>query len=348
MASGIPVRGARRLGLGVGWVVRHLLAHVEAKGKDASSIRRLPGLRGRDLSDPDALFPESALREAWRLSLALTGDDELGLHLAERLPRGALDLVEYAFRSSSDLAAALERLAHYGRLVNDRLAMRVLAGGGELRLLIVEPDGRPLDRQRAELSLALVLRLARETTSTDLAPVEVSFAHPAPQDVAEHRRLFRAPLRFRAPVSALVLSRADAARPLRGADPALVEVVGRRLDKLLAGREQADDGSTSARVRKQLAAEVGQGEMKAGEVARALALSERTLSRRLAAEGTSFRTILDGVRVETATALLQDPALGIAEIAFFLGYSEPAAFHRSFKRWTGKTPRSYRRQGRAA
>jgi len=344
----MTVGDSARPGLGVGWVVRHLIAQMEAGGLDVSSIRGLPGLCGRDLEDPDALFPESTLREAWRLALALTRDDALGLHLAQRLPRGALDLVEYAFRASANLAAALERLAHYGRLVNDRLAMRVLGESGDLRLLIVEPDGRPLDRHRAELSLGLVLRLSRETTAADLVPVEVSFAHPSPEDLTEHRSFFRAPLRFSAPVSGLVFSREDARRPLRDADPALVEIVGRRLDKLLAHRDRAEDGAATARVRHLLAAEVGRGHASSARVARALGLSERTLSRRLAAEGTSLRAILDGVRAETATALLHDPAVAIAEIAFFLGYSEPAAFHRSFKRWTGKTPLSYRRQSRAA
>jgi AraC-like DNA-binding protein len=97
-------------------------------------------------------------------------------------------------------------------------------------------------------------------------------------------------------------------------------------------------------VRQLLLDEVGRVEPTASRLARALGLSERTLSRRLDAEGTSFRAILDGLRRQTATALLRDPALGIAEVAFVLGYSEPTAFHRSFKRWTGMTPLSYRRE----
>jgi AraC-like DNA-binding protein len=76
-------------------------------------------------------------------------------------------------------------------------------------------------------------------------------------------------------------------------------------------------------------------------VTRALGVSRRTLSRRLAEEGTSFRHILDDVRREFACALLQDRSLSIADVAFFLEYSEPAAFNRSFRRWTGQTPRAF-------
>ena len=77
-------------------------------------------------------------------------------------------------------------------------------------------------------------------------------------------------------------------------------------------------------------------------VARALTVSDRTLSRRLADEGTSFRGILDDVRREFACALLQDRSLSVGDIAFFLQYSEPAAFHRAFRRWTGQAPGDFR------
>ena len=77
-------------------------------------------------------------------------------------------------------------------------------------------------------------------------------------------------------------------------------------------------------------------------MAAGLAVSRRTLTRRLAEEGTSFRDILDEVRSDFARALLQDRSLSIGDIAFFLQYSEPAAFHRSFRRWTGLTPQAFR------
>ena len=79
-------------------------------------------------------------------------------------------------------------------------------------------------------------------------------------------------------------------------------------------------------------------------MARALAVSRRTLSRRLADEGTSFRDILNDVRREFACALLQDRSLSVGDVAFFLQDSEPAAFHRAFRRWTGQTPRDFRGQ----
>jgi AraC-like DNA-binding protein len=79
-----------------------------------------------------------------------------------------------------------------------------------------------------------------------------------------------------------------------------------------------------------------------GAIARTLAVSQRTLQRRLADEGTTYQAVLDDVRREMAERHLHDTALAIAEISFLLGYSEPAAFHRAFKRWHGVTPQTYR------
>jgi AraC-like DNA-binding protein len=202
-------------------------------------------------------------------------------------------------------------------------------------------------RQRAEFSLALAVRLARQATDTSFAPVEVDFAHRPPESLVEHRQFFRARLQFGQPANRILIARADADRALRGKDPALVGVVRRRLDRLLAERPP-DGDSTSAAVRRLLLEALDLGEPAAAAVARELGMSPRTLNRRLRAEGTWFRGILDAVRGERATALLSDPSVGIGEIAFVLGYSEPTAFHRSFKRWTGQTPLAFRRAARAA
>ena len=78
-------------------------------------------------------------------------------------------------------------------------------------------------------------------------------------------------------------------------------------------------------------------------VADHLRMSARTLSRRLADEGTSHKAILDELRADLARRYLEDAELAISEVAFLLGFSEPSAFHRAFKRWTGQTPSQFRK-----
>ena len=332
----------------VAWVLPHLFAHVAARGHDAAPLRRLPGLRGRDLDDPELRIPDGAAHEAWRLASEIAGDEALGLHMAESLPAGALDLLEYAFRSSATVATGLEQLARYGRVTNDRAAARVERTDDALRLVLGDPRAETIHPQRADFALAYVVRLVREATGCPVVPASVSFAHPAPETTYEHRRFFRAPLAFGAAPSEIVLHANDAALPLRSADPALAAIVRRRLDRLLQHGSPEADPAVASRVRAVLIEQAGRSEPSAQAVARELGMSPRTLARRLAAEGTSFREVLDRLRQEAAVALLREGRMGIGEIAFLLGYSEPAAFHRSFKRWTGKTPLAWRRDLRAA
>jgi len=336
----------RRRGSVLGWVVPLLAAYVKELGHDEAPILQLTGIRGRDLKDPDIRVPEAASREAWRLAMAMTGDEAIGLRIAQWLPRGSLDLVEYAFRTSARLSDGLERLARYGRLINDRLAVHALHTEPGVRFLIGEADARPLHPRRAEFSVALALRLARDATAIHLIPVEVLFAHDPPADLTEHREFFRSPIHFSSGVNGMVFSDADGARAFKAADAALGAVIRRRLDKALDKLDKLggpDDASTASRVRRLLTDGMGREERSVTTTAREMGLSARTLSRRLVEEGTSFRHIQDEVRHELALALLADPTVSIAEIAFFLGYAEPAPFHRSFKRWTGMTPQDHRR-----
>jgi AraC-like DNA-binding protein len=120
-------------------------------------------------------------------------------------------------------------------------------------------------------------------------------------------------------------------------------VIQRRLERSLTRLDRPADASTAARVRRLLIDGMGQETRSVATIAREMGLSARTLSRRLVEEATSFRIIQDEVRHQLAMALLSDASASIAEVAFFLGYSEPAPFHRSFKRWTGTTPQLHRR-----
>jgi len=323
-----------------GWVLPHLMAHVESCGASAAPIRALFGRTS--LEDPNTRVSEALTEKAWRLAITLTRDEALGIHLAETLPRGALDLIEYALRSSASLEKGLDRLARYGRLLSDRVAVRSHRKGEGLMFVVHDTATTPLHPSRAEFALAVALKLARESTGADIAPVLVCFAHPAPEDPAEHRRFFHGPIRFAAGSNSIRLGDADGARPMREPDAALDAIIRRRLEGALEDRSRSSRAAMSSRVRRILVERLGQSVPTIDTVAATLAVSRRTLTRRLAGERTSFRHLLDEVRADFARALLQDPSLSVTDIAFFLQYSEPAAFHRSFRRWTGRTPQAFR------
>jgi AraC-like DNA-binding protein len=100
--------------------------------------------------------------------------------------------------------------------------------------------------------------------------------------------------------------------------------------------------ATTDAVRRHLASELDKGQPTLEQIAPRLHMSSRTLRRRLDEEGTSFRQILGEVRRELASRYLMEGRLSVGEIAFLLGFSEPSAFHRAFKQWTGHAPHAYR------
>jgi AraC-like DNA-binding protein len=124
----------------------------------------------------------------------------------------------------------------------------------------------------------------------------------------------------------------------------LSRVVIRHAEALLAALPVPAPDSSAHRVRRILADALADGEGQAtlAAVADKLHMSERSLQRRLADEGLKFDALLDELRRELAVRYLQDRKVAIAEVAYLLGYSEPSAFHRAFKRWTGKTPSELR------
>ena len=322
------------------WSLPYLLSWVERRGADVSMLRRLLGLSAAD--DPDARVPERLVQAAWQLAATLTREHAIGILVAESLPRGAIDLVEYAFRSIATLGDGLERLARYGRLLSDRAAARTEANEANVLFLVRDVGRTPLHPARAEFALAIGMKLARDGTGYDIVPRRVSFAHPAPADDHEHRRFFGTRVRFSAGSNALLLHARDARRPLLDADDALAAIVRRRLERVMAIQDARPSGPFAARVRRVLVESLGRASVTPEAMAEALGTTRRTLSRRLAAEGTSFRELHDEVRAEFARIMLEDQGSSVADVAFFLDYSETAAFHRAFRRWTGHTPGEFR------
>ena len=324
--------------------LRPLVTAFRSLGHDPAPILRAIGVDDATLGEPDALVPMRAGVEFLRRAVERTGDELLGLHLAERAEPGSFDVHFYAMLSSATLGAAYERLCRYQRLVHETSRVELAIEGEQSILRHVLPGGLAAPRQTAEFLLACWVRIGRLITDADWTPWEVRFAHPAPPDSSELQRFFRAPVHFARGENALVLPLALLDTPCVRADPALVAVLDRyAADRLLRAPEGA---SFADRARAVIVEELQGREPTAARVALRLKTSVRTLNRLLADEGTSHRKMLDSVRQELATRHLARNELSIAEIAFLLGFSELASFHRAFKRWTGATPRTFREQQR--
>jgi AraC-like DNA-binding protein len=180
------------------------------------------------------------------------------------------------------------------------------------------------------------MRLATVTPEDRFRAGYASFCHQ-PDDVAEIERVLDCPVYTRAAWNGWALSRETYQLPLRRCDPVLGGLLQRQADEAIARLPSME--VVALEVRQALAARVGGGDTRIQTIARTLATSPRSLQRRLAAAGVSYQQLLDLARRDAADRYLTDSALSIGEAAYLLGYSEPAAFNRAFKRWRHETPR---------
>ncbi len=323
-------------------VVAAILARVAEADADAAALAAELGLPEGAATEPEVVLPLSTLEQLYARAAELTGDRDFGLHLAANYPRGTYGLVEFIARNSPTLREGFARTVKYASIMNDRVRVTLSERGGAVRLEH-QVVGRPLGygRHGNEFFIPAVLMQARLLAGEPLKPTRVWFAHQAPEDVSEHVALLGTErLRFGAGSNGFELPAEQASLPIPSADPPLLSTLVAQAERALKGAPTP--GSLAEQVRAVVEAKLDQTPS-LQSVAAVLHMSARTLQRRLGEEDVTFAGVVDAVRERLARELVKDPAVGLSEVGFRLGYADLPAFLRAFKRWTGKTPSGLRR-----
>lgn len=301
------------------------------------------------LAQRDQRIAASTYLELLGRGVELSGDALLGLHLGEAIRPGYYGVLGYLIMSCPTLADALHRQARYAALVGNlgRIELEDWPQGEAPEPLVVHrwtPLLPQQQRQIAEETLAGWVTFGRWVTGLDVPPVEVHFQHPQPAGVAleEYARIFRCPVKFTQTQTALIFPKRLLALPLGQADAQVRLMLDAYADRLLAEIQQGH--SVLDRARSLLARQLPEQGVELEPLAEQLALSPRTLQRRLREAGLSFSQLVDETRQQLVLHYLRDPALELADIAFLVGFSEAGSLARAFRRWTGQTPAEYRRQ----
>ena len=308
-------------------------------GYDVDALLAAAHVQRSDLADPDARIPCSAVGAVSARAMQERPLNNPGVRIALETPIGAFPLVDYLVLTCESVGQGLEQLARYFRLVAASAVMRFREADGLVHVMFEGPAG-PLNY---EFTIALSLHHLREETDDRFRAEYVSVIHH-PDDAAEIERVLGCPVRANALWNGFAITRQSWGLPLRRRDSILGGVLQRQANELL--RRLPATGGLGLEVRQALASRVAGGDTRVEAVARALGVSVRSLQRRLSEEGHSYQELVDAMRRDAAEGYLADRSLSIGEVAFLLGYSEAAAFHRAFKRWCGVTPRTFRQQGR--
>jgi AraC-like DNA-binding protein len=317
-----------------------LLEAIAARGGDPDQILRRFGIERSAFSEPEGFIPSSLFAGVLEEAAQATADDCFGLHFGENYnPRNIGPLV-YVVLNSPTIRAGIENFERYLHVYNEAAKWFFTSEGnrGYIRYLLTDLGINSL-RHSNEHGMTIAFNTLRMMVGSEWAPMEVQFAHEAPEQTSEHLRIFHAPVSFGCKTNAIVIDRQFVEREVPAADQRLYQILKRYLDQVLS--EMPREDSLLASVRRATAETMRDGDLKLARVAKQMAMSARTLQRQLKERGVDFKQLTDATR-------LKDRKNTLTEVAFLLGYSELSAFNRAFKRWTGSTPLDYRRRVRTA
>jgi AraC-like DNA-binding protein len=242
---------------------------------------------------------------------------------------------------SRDLSDALHRFSRYIHIISEAVQFEVARDGERTTLSFNAHPSLLALRHPVEAQLAAVLTIARDITQSDVVPRAIHLPSPKADDPNAYREVFRCPVHFSHPNAAIVFATSQMRLPIKASDPTLSgyleELAGNTLKLLGAPSENFVDT-----VRRVLWSELPGGRPNLWRTASGLGISARTLQRRLRENGSSFSAVLEELRRELSGDLLADKKLAVSDVAFLLGYSEPSAFRRAFRRWRGVSPRRFR------
>ena len=244
------------------------------------------------------------------------------------------------------LIDALRRQARYSSIVNEGVLVDCVDGKQLALSFRYTGVSRHLDRHQIEFWMTALIRVVRQLTGRHLLPSRVRLTHRRPRANQELNQFFGTQVEYGAAGDDVAFPQHFKRLPIVSADPYLKKLLVDHCEKALS-HQRKDLSSFRSRVENAMVPLLPHGKARVGEVARQLGCSERTLARRLAAEGATIAGVLKNLRTDLAQSYLADSSLAISQVAWLLGYREHASFCHAFKRWTGKTPRRARLEATA-
>jgi AraC-like DNA-binding protein len=322
--------------------IRELVAALESQGRSTDALLTQLEIDRTALADLRTRVSEQDFELAVEHVSSELGDDALGLTVGERAPEHTLQLVSSLLLSCSSLREALNTLASYAPLIADELQFELREGNDTARLSFeLAKAGSIGNRFVADYSIAMVVRLIRRFVG-DVTTIfrELALQHEPPRRNSISALFGWLRIDFGRERNEIVFARSalDVKQPY--ADERAHLEYRDAADAILADVRRV--ASVADRVRSVLRSREMLMRPSMKQVSSLIGLQPRTLARSLSAEGQSFRELVDEARcMESCEALRH--RVPIAEIAESVGFSEPSAFHRAFRRWTGQTPAQYAR-----
>ena len=317
-----------------------LFKYAESQGISGDELCRAASLDGRIVQHPQERIRLPELDRLITSAIQLTGQADLGLRLAQTLHVEMAGILGYLMMNCQTIDDALRQYCKYQDLARDFIRISY-ATNGITAMISWDFAVASLNCQAVflEIVAATVMVLAQELTGKDFPLIEVQFQHPAPAYAASYDNIFRTKVIFEASQTALIFKHENLELPVRLPNRELFSVMDRQAAASLHNLTGLPNLTTQARM---ILRQEHTRLPDIGRLAKDLGMNVRSLQLKLKEDGCTFRNLKDELLLERAVNLLLNSRLSITEISRNLGFSEPGAFHRSFRRWTGKSPGEYR------
>jgi len=328
----VPVRE----GLLLGRTLVPIITIARRLGLDDAHFRRA-GIEPERLASLDDMVPSRSIYALLETIAPHVDFEPFAIAVATATNPSDMGALGLALRAAPTGREALALFVRYQQVVNTVANFHLLASAGEVALTEDRcgPDG--LGRTLAsEITAMTAIHTARLVFGRQAVARRATI--PRHGRFPSYAAWAGCPVTGGAPRASVAFDEAPLDQPLARSD----EELWRFFVDLLAARAGPPSTPLVHELRRELASALFEGAPALSAMARRLGKTPRTLQRQLAAEGRSYSAVVDELRHELALAHLGRGVLGIAEIAFALGFDEVASFHRAFRRWERTTPAAFR------
>ncbi|PTW59101.1 AraC family transcriptional regulator [Breoghania corrubedonensis] len=315
--------------------------YLSMRGVDYSSLANQVGLGDADTTATDSYVALDAFAHLLELACEAADDECLALRWTSQDTEGNHGTLPLCLRYVPNLRVALETLSRFMSLHIDVSDVSVHFDGNATLSWRYSPLISRVN-QITDRNACLFVSWLTTALPRSEYPVEVKLMRERPKSSALHRSLLSASLQFSCERNEIVFPGRSLDLPNPMADAHLFQALCDLNLRLMRERRRQDDIVLKVREEIMVVARVEQKPVSLEFVARRLGLSARGLQRRLAACGTSFNDLADGLRRDAAKRYLEETDLMVSEIAYRLGFSSIGNFTRAAKRWFGRSPRDYR------
>ena len=316
-----------------------LWKQLEGYGIDPAGVFKEAGVDPECIYDSNARIPAAAFETLFDLAINASGDPFFGLREQQYFRPAHLGALGFAWLASTSLHTAFERMSRYTKFFSGILTVGLHENESNLVVCFQSNSGTRHKDIREDSQLALTTKCCRVIAGDRFRAARILFTQKEPADTSYHYELFRCPLEFEAPETAMWIPLDQANMRLTGSNSELANLNEHIVVKYLAHAAKND---VVNRVKANIIDSLSSGNVTETLVADRLHMTPRNLHRKLAREGTSFKHLLNEVRQELAHQYIHDRTITLTEISFMLGFSEVSSFSRAYKNWTGKPPSAVR------